>query len=187
LKSEVTVYYDYACGDSHRLKLMLDRLDVTPQWKTVSLKEMRQAGQEESLFDADEIESLSVLALALAHAMRAHDFERFHNELFDAFHEEDRHLTREEILKIAEASGLEVADFESNQRSWLGKLGAEHHDAVQMKNVFGTPTISVDGATPVYVELQEVPASAEAAEAVLDYITRFADAPHLREVKRVPS
>jgi hypothetical protein len=182
---EITVYYDYACGDSHRLKLLLDKLDIRPEWKTVSLKEMRQ-GEDPSLFDSDEIESLSVLALALAHAMRRHDFQRFHSELFDAFHDHGRHLTRGDILKIAEASGLDVKKFESKQRSWLKKLSAEHHAATQRQKVFGTPTISIDGTTPVYIELQEVPESAKDAAAVLDYIKGFDSTPYLREVKRVP-
>lgn len=183
---DITVYYDYACGDSHRLKLLLDMLDLHPEWKTVSLKEMRRKEEEPSHFDANEIESLSVLALALAHAMRRHDFQRFHNELFDAFHDHRRHLTRDDILKIAEASGLDAKKFESKQRSWLKKLSAEHRAATQRKKVFGTPTIIIDGTDPFYVELQEVPPSAEDAAAVLDSIRRFDSTPFLREVKRVP-
>jgi DSBA-like thioredoxin domain-containing protein len=184
---EVVVYYDYACGDSHRVKLMLDQLDLRPQWKTVSLKGMRQSEEEPSLFDADEIESLSVLGLVLAHATRAVDFGRFHDELFEAFHQPGHHLTREEILKIAAGAGLDVGEFQSNQRTWLKQLSAEHEEAVHSKKVFGTPTVSVDGGTPIYVELQSVPDTAEVAAATLENIAHFAQASNLRELKRVTS
>ncbi|MGH2703524.1 MAG: hypothetical protein ACRDJ4_00060 [Actinomycetota bacterium] len=54
-------------------------------WRTLSLKEFRRPPSEPSLFerDGEGLGSLSIPALALAHAAREADFDGYHEAVFD--------------------------------------------------------------------------------------------------------
>lgn len=147
------VFYDYTCGDSHRLKLLLDQVGINPEWRTFSLKENKLEEGDSSLFEADEIESISVLALALAHAARESDFDRYHSEVFEAFHQEDHHVTPDELFSLA---GIKAAEFKRRQRDLAAKLAAEHRHAAQDLGVYGTPTVVLEDGSAFYVELEQV-------------------------------
>lgn len=143
------VYYDYTCGDSHRLKLMLDGLGLDAEWKTFSLKENKLEDGEPSLFDTEEIESISVLALALAHATRGSDFDRYHSAVFEAFHTENHHVTPDELFSLARVEPGEV-------KGWTAKLAVEHHHATRELGVYGTPTVLLADGSAFYLELEQV-------------------------------
>lgn len=180
----ITVWYDYTCGDSFQMKMLLDRLGQRARWRTVSLKELRRHDDEPTLFSPDA-ESISILALEVAHAVRHHDFKRFHDELFSAFHERGAKIVSDDILAIAADSGLDSTEFVNNRPAWLEQLTAEHSEAVEKWGVFGTPTLLVDGSAPVYVEVSEVPPTRRAAQKIWKAIENVLSTPGLREVKRV--
>lgn len=183
-KSPPVVYFDYTCGDSHRLKLLFDQLGQRPEWRTFSLKENKRPEDEPSFFQGDEISSISILGLALAHAVRDLDFYRFHSEIFDAFHEEGRRLTRDEILLAASKSGLEPAAFKKSESKWLARVASEHQHAADQLGVFGTPTVMLGADRMLYIELAEVPETAEAAEEVWNLIENVASRPEIGQLER---
>jgi hypothetical protein len=180
----ITVWYDYTCDDSFRMKLLLDRLGQRARWRTVSLKELRRHDDEPTLFSPDT-DSISIFALHVAHAVRHHDFTRFHDDLFNAFHERDAKLEEDDILAIAAESGLDSAEFVNNRPAWLEQLAAEHSEAIEKWGVFGTPTILVDGSSPVYVEISEIPSTRRAAQKIWKAIETVRSTPGIREVKRI--
>jgi protein-disulfide isomerase-like protein with CxxC motif len=181
------VYYDYTCSDSHRLKQLFDRLGRKPKWRTFSLKENKRHDDEPSFFEGNEISSISILALALAHSLRDLDFYKFHSEVFDAFHEEGRRLTRDEILLMADKSGLEPASFHKSERDWLARVAAEHRHAVEVLGVFGTPTVILGESQMLYVELAQVPETARAAKEVWSLIEKVASRSEIGQLERPES
>lgn len=181
------VYYDYTCDDSHRLKLLLDQLEQEPEWKTLSLKEVKRHDDETSFLEGEHISSISVLALAVAHAVRGLDFDRYHSEVFEAFHQEDRRLTVDEILEIAKAAGLDPARFKSSEPNWLTKVAIEHRHAVETLGVFGTPTVVFGPGRLLYVEPSQVPETPKTAAEVWELIERVASRPEISQLERPES
>jgi hypothetical protein len=116
--------------------------------------------------------SISVLALALAHAARSADFDRYHHAVFEAMHGEERKLGEDDLIAIAAEAGVE--DFDRPR--WTAAVGEEHHNAVTHHGVYGTPTL-VFGRTGAYVRLTEVPSSDEEAARILDSLGGVAAAP----------
>lgn len=166
------VYFDYTCRYSYRAMHWLDRVpDVNVLWRTFSLKEVNKDPEEPSWLEPGSPPSLSVFALALSHAAREADFDRYHRSVFEAMQGEERHLEEPDFLAIAAEAGVDVSAFNANRRAWIGKVAAEHREAVESWKVYGTPTILIDGAA-AFVRLKEVPESGEAAEllAALDGI-----------------
>lgn len=173
----ITVYYDYTCRYSYRAMHWLDRVraarpgfEVT--WKTFSLKEVNRDDSEPSWVAADSPPSISVLALALAHAVRAADFDRYHHAVFEAMHGEERKLGDADLLALGADAG--VRDFDRPR--WTEAVGREHHQAVEEHGVYGTPTL-VFGTTGAYLRLTELPSSDEDALGLFDSLAGVARAP----------
>jgi len=163
----LTVYFDFTCGYSYRAMHWLDLVpDLTVEWRTFSLKEVnREPG--ESWLEATSPPSISVFAQALAHAARAGDYDRYHHAVFEAMHGEHRRLSEEEFLQIAADAGADVDAFNRDRGAWVGRVGAEHYDAVERLGAYGTPTVVLDGAA-AYLRLAEVPPSEADARTIVD-------------------
>jgi len=159
---QVSCWYDYTCQYSWRAQRWLTRVqegggDLSVQWRTFSLKGANRDPAAPSPFDDPQISSLSVLALALAHAAREADFDQYHGAVFAAMHADGRHLDEGQLLAIAADAGVDLSAFEENRRRWLTAVAAEHRDAVVRHAVFGTPTLVLGGGATVFVKLAEVP------------------------------
>lgn len=178
------VYFDYTCGDSHRLKLLLDRLGLDVEWKTFSLKENKRHEDEPSLLEGEEISSISVWALALSHAVRGLDFDRYHSTVFDGFHEEGRRLTTDEILGVAEQAGVDPEEFRRYEGEWLRRVASEHRGAVEKLGVFGTPTVLFPDGGKLYVELAHVPETLETAKEVWSLMEQVASRTEIEQLER---
>ena len=181
---KIGIFFDYTCGDSYRLKSVIDLLEqagrIEAAWSTFSLKQKRLAEGEPSPFDAAHIDSLSILALALAHALREQedaDFALYHTEVYRALHEEDHHLAPEDVMAIAAGAGLDIGAFKSDQQRWLKSVASEHQNAEARWGIFGTPTVIFDESLAVYAEVGAPVSRLEDAERVIDSIRDFADGP----------
>jgi protein-disulfide isomerase-like protein with CxxC motif len=173
----LAVYYDYTCTYSYRAMHWLDRVPgVSVDWKTFSLKEVNRKADEPSFVEADSPHSRSIFALALAHAAREADFDRYHRAVFEAMHAEERRLTDSDLLGMAASAGVDVEAFEASRGSWVARVGAEHRDAVARWGAYGTPTLILDGAAG-YVQLAEVPGREEAALDLLGALNGIASSP----------
>jgi 2-hydroxychromene-2-carboxylate isomerase len=185
----VTCYFDYSCGYSYRASELFRvvgaaRPELKVTWRTYLLKEVNRKDDEPSFFDASEIESLALLALALSHAARAKDFEGYHTNTFEAFHRGTPKVTRDELLELASASGVDVDAVMGEQPAWIERVAQEHVEGRERWSVFGTPTLVLAGESAVYLKLSEVPEPDKAQE-LWDALWSLAlSHPELVEIKR---
>lgn len=186
---KLTVFFDYTCQHSYRLKELLRR--ISPQahldvsWKTLSLKEFGRHDDEPSFFDDAELSSFSILVLALAHAVPDIGFDRFHNAMFDAIHAEERELDREDLLEIAEDAGLDRKAFEASRKRWLKAVVKHHREGVERYNAHGTPTVVFGDSIAVYLRFAHPPATDDEARELWESVTAVARGhPGLLEFKR---
>jgi hypothetical protein len=63
-------------------------------------------------------------------------------------------------------------------------LASDHTEAVEKYNVFGTPTLVVDGQHAAYVKIHPAPQPAEALKLFEEVITIVVGRPNLYEIKR---
>ncbi len=183
----LAVYFDYTCRYSYRAMHWLDLVPgLRVEWRTFSLKEVNRGPEEPSWLEPGSPPSVSVLALALAHAAREADFDRYHRSVFEAMQGEERRLEEPDFLALAGEAGVDVAEFVAWRASWVARVGAEHREAVSSRGVYGTPTLVLDGAA-TYLRLQEVPSTEAAAGDLLRALDGIASSPAgLVEVFRSP-
>jgi DSBA-like thioredoxin domain. len=186
---QVTCYYDYTCPYSYKAFLWLEALRaagaaIEVTWRTFSLKEANRDPARPSVLEGPEAGSASVLALALAHAAGAADFDRYHREVFAALHVEHRRLVEVDLLRLAADAGVDVADFNAHQVHWLSALAADHREGTARYRVFGTPTLVLDGEAVVFLKLADPPAEGEATRLWQSLCTLARCHPELLEIKR---
>lgn len=184
----VTCFYDYTCPYSWRAVQWLGDAarggaDISVEWRTFSVKEANRDPTSPSPF-ASPGPGLSVLALALAHAARQVDFERYHQDVFSAMHVARVRVEEDQLLAFAADAGVDINDFNQRRPSWLDAVAAEHRDAVERHGVFGTPTLVFAGGTTTFVKLAQAPQSEEAAPLWQAMCTLAVCHPELLEIKR---
>lgn len=170
-RATLAVYYDYTCRYSYRALHWLDRVaaarpELVIEWRTFSLKEVNRPEDDPPYLRAGAEPSVSVLALALAHAAREADSSRYHHAVFEAMHGEERKLGEDDLIALAREAG--VGEFDRDR--WTASVGAEHKEAVALHGVYGTPTLIFDGAG-AYVRLTDFPESDEEALALIDSLS----------------
>lgn len=184
----LTVFFDYTCGHSFALKELLAGVSPgvkpRPEWKTLSLKEIRRRDGDPSVFDDRALHSFSLLALALSHAAREGDFDQYHRSVFDAIHKDHLEMEREDLFRIAEKSGVDIGAFERKRGSWLRRVKAEHGMAVKTWDALGTPTVVIDEKTAVYLRFDRSEFRPRGASALYKKLIAAASDPALLEIKR---
>ena len=180
----LSVFYDYTCGYSYRFWRWLDAcaapLGLDVEWKAFSLREINRDPGTPSLFDPSG-SSVSVLALALAHAAREADFDRYHRDVFNAMHEEHRKVGPDDLLAIATGAGVDRDAFEAHRSRWTQSAGREHGEAVAGHGVFGTPTLILDGSA-IFIRFSEIPSEQGPLFEILQRVC--SGYPQLIEIKR---
>jgi 2-hydroxychromene-2-carboxylate isomerase len=156
----LSVFYDYTCSYSYRFWRWIDAcagpLGLDVEWRTFSLREINREPGVPSLFEDAHGSSVSVLALALAHAARRADFDRYHRDVFHAMHEEHLKVSAEDLLDIASKAGVERDAFERERARWTGSAARDHASGVAEHGVFGTPTVVMNGSA-IFVRFAEIP------------------------------
>jgi len=187
VRDALTVYFDFTCGYSYRAMHWLDLIPgLTVEWRTFSLKEVNRE-PDESWLEATSPPSVSVFAQALAHAVRAGDYNRYHHAVFEAMHGEHLRLSEEEFLALAADAGADVDAFNKDRGAWVARVGDEHYDAVERLGAYGTPTVLLDGAA-AYLRLAEFPRSEKEARTILEGLRGLASSTaNLVEVFRPPA
>lgn len=185
---QVSCFYDYTCPYSWRAHRWLRAAqhagaEILVDWRTFALKEANRQPEDPSAFADPTIRSISLLALALAHAARGVDFPQYHETVFAAMHEETRHLTEEDLLAIAADAGVDIGSFNRTRPEWLASVAAEHHDAHRRRGVFGTPTLAMASGATAFVKLAEAPEADQAVELWKAVCTLTACHPELLEIK----
>jgi predicted DsbA family dithiol-disulfide isomerase len=189
---EVTCYFDYMCPYSYKMFLWLRGIreqgaELKTEWRTFSLKEANRRPDEPSSFE--DKENLSTLALALAHAARTADFNHYHSSMFQAMHRGGRgrrELDEDDVLKIAVDAGVDVGAFERDRDRLMSAVAEEHRSGAEGHNIFGTPTLILNGRTSVFLKLGEPPPPGE-EDHVWNSLCCIATCyPELLEIKRPP-
>jgi predicted DsbA family dithiol-disulfide isomerase len=186
----VTCYIDYTCPYSYRARRWLRSVeaaaggDLAVSWRTFSLKQANQDPDSASVFADPATASVSVLALAWAHAARAAGADGFHDAVFDALHRDRRRLRPDDLAALAGAAGVDTAGFDRDRPRWLHAAAVEHHEAVARYGVFGTPTLLFDPRSVVFVKLATAPAGGEALRLWQALGTLARGHPELVEIKR---
>jgi 2-hydroxychromene-2-carboxylate isomerase len=188
---KVSCYYDYTCAYSYKAMVWLKRLrqqgtTLDVAWRTFSLKEANRDRDTASPFDDPGISSISVLALALAHAAREADFETYHRSVFKAMHHDGRHLDEGDLLALATVAGVDTAAFEQDRARWLRSVAQEHREGVARFGVFGTPTFVLEDQAVVFLKLADPPASGEEMQLWQAICALARCHPELLEIKRPP-
>ena len=114
-------------------------------------------------------------------------FDRFHNALLRAKHEDGKdHGRRQTLLDVAGSVGLDVERFERDlsDRSGLPLIGVDYEEARDRYGVFGTPTFLFPNGEAAYLKLKPVPPEAETMALFEDFVRAGRDRPYLLEVKR---
>jgi predicted DsbA family dithiol-disulfide isomerase len=190
---QVSCYFDYTCPYSYKALTWLRAArgggaDLEVAWRTFSLKEANRDPGTPSPFDDPGISSVSVLALALAHAARQAagpaDFDRYHLAVFQAMQVQRRRLDERALLELAGAAGVDVAAFDHDRARWLGAVAAEHRQAAGRLGVFGTPTLVLEGGAVIFIKLATPPAAGWAGELWQSLCTIARCHPELLEIKR---
>lgn len=189
MASSVSCYFDFTCGYSYRfwswfrqLRQLDTRLEV--EWLPFVLKEVNRPEGKPSLLAGPKIESVAVFALAAAEAMRGLPrAEGFMSELFVAMHSGDERPGRDELATLADRSGLDVVRFLEEEAFWIERVRQSHVGAIGRWGVFGTPTLVLGDAAPMYLKLVEVPTEDHLSK--WRTITSIAlDSPEIAELKR---
>jgi len=186
----VTCYFDYTCPYSYKMLLWLRGVqqrgaDLTLDWRTFLLKEVNRGLDEPSPFEEES--SLPVLALALAHAARSADYDSYHDAVFQAMHrggQGRRQINEEDLFKIAVDAGVDLAGFERERDRWVNAVAEEHNHAFKSVNVFGTPTLILNGRTAVFLKLGEPPPPGEEDHVWNSLCCVATCYPELLEIKR---
>ncbi len=189
----LTIYYDYTCPYSYRVLGWLGDVqrggrELAVQWNTFALKEVNRPRGAASVFGQTQGESLSILLLELAKAAQAAGpdiFERYHTRVFQVMQEGHR-LTMQDVQHITQHAGLalEVFQAERERGVWLQQVAADHREAAERWQAFGTPTLVFNEQAAVYLKFREVPPSPTDAAEVFDALQCLARYhPELVELK----
>ena len=186
----MTCFYDFTCEYSCRVWMWFERLragglDLEVDWRPFVLKEVNREDDEPSVLVGPTIDSVAVLALAIAEASRGGTgAESYRAEIFTAMHADDEHPLRDDVVEIATRAGLDLDLFWRDETLWLGSVRASHEGAVSARGVFGTPTLVFDDDSAIFLRLTELPPATEDRprwDAVTTLATEF---PEVVELKR---
>lgn len=184
---QVTCYFDYTCPYSYRAFQWLSRLsatvpDIAVRWSTFSLKEAHHDPGTPSPFDDPGLSSLSVLALALAHAVPPASFGQYHQGAFEAL--QTRRVGEPELLGLAAEAGVDIPRFDGERARWLSAVVREHREATTRWQVFGTPTLIIAETAAVFLKFAELPDPAGDADVWRSLCTLAVCHPEVVEIKR---
>jgi predicted DsbA family dithiol-disulfide isomerase len=183
---QVTCFFDYACSYSYKLFRWLrvvqrENPELRVDWRTFSVKAVNEDGDSASTLRPS---SLSSTALALAHAARDADFSFYHAKVFQAMHE-GAPIDQEVLYRIAADAGVDVQRFARDERRWLLSVAEEHDDAERRYNVFGTPTLVLNGQS-VFLKLNKAPDPGEELHVWESLCCVATCYPEVLEIKRPP-
>lgn len=186
----MSCFYDFTCEYSCRASMWFERLraggiELEVDWRPFVLKEVNRQDGEPSVLAGPSIDSVAVLALAAAEALRAEaGAESYRAETFNAMHAGDERPLRDDVVEIAARAGLDIDSFRRDEALWLGSVRASHEGAVSARGVFGTPTLVFGDDSAVFLRLTELPPAAK-DQSRWNAVTTFATTlPEISELKR---
>ncbi len=186
---DLACYFDFTCGYSYRAWMWIEGLraadlELDVDWRPFVLKEVNREEPDPSLLAGPTIDSVAVLALAAAEALRGQPgAERYRSETFHAMHAGHERPARDEVVDIAARAGLDTDAFWRDETLWLGAVRASHEGAIARWGAFGTPTLVFADTAAMYLKLTELPEGDDRAlwDSIATVTTEF---PEVTEMKR---
>ena len=198
MKYSLTVFYDYLCPFSHRIRKWLEKVEQSGQveldikWRALSLEQINQKqGENFKIWEHPEYGSRGILALVAAKAaLRQGEllFKRFHGLVFQAYHDQGKDISQRAVLmKAASEAGLDLQilakdlDLQEN----LTAIDDDYKEARKSYNLFGVPSIIFENDEPLFVKIGSVPETEAESLTLLNYIMPMGlGMPYLLELKR---
>lgn len=181
----IEIFYSYACRDTYEVFEWLRRarvegleLDIT--WRPYAI----QMGDDADYWRRPWEEASSELrGFIAAEAVRRHTpsaddaFQRYHEALEAAVHEELLELAEEAVLLgAAENANVDTAPIRAAFESpaeYARAAERSHARAEAEYNVFGTPTLVFPNGQALHIELDAIP-SADDARTLFDHVAALA-------------
>lgn len=195
---DIVVYFDFLCPFAYAANLWLDEVrrqylgELNIRWKFFSLEQINShEGLHWKLWEQPlDTRSRSLLAFRVAAAARQMDeelYDKVRNEIFQARHAKRERINDPDTLaKILDRSGLGGQDLlaRAADPSTAALLRDDHTEAVERYNVFGTPTLVVDGRHAAYLKMSPPPPAEEALKVFDEVMAIVAGRPNIYEIKR---
>ena len=193
---EFEVYFDYLCPFVYRVAVWLrevekelgEKLPVT--WRYFSLEQSNSRNPEKNAWDDDYgFKVRGINAFRAAEAVRRQEedvFLKFHDRLLDTRHLRWQDISDTELLKnVADEAGADVNRFlkDMDDTTMIEALVRDHTRAVEVHEIFGTPTFVFNGDSPVYLKLEE-PDFPDNLGFFREFISIAVDRPNVLEIKR---
>lgn len=193
--ARVELWVDPSCPwawqTSTWLRGLRDGGDVEITWRLFNLEvnAVSPGGEDPGVgfLEASPRYGVAHLALALVRDEGGgHAFEALYVAIGRRLHERRREMSTEVLREAAAEAGMGDAAERAVSAGWLpGRLLEEHREA-RARDVFGVPTLTVDGSPPIYGPI--LPVAPEGTEALewWAHVRWLAARPDFFELKRWP-
>ena len=175
---DFAISWDYRCPFARNLhEHVVTALEAGAPWNVTwwpfSLNQVHVAEGEPDVWDdPSKAESLLAMQIGISARDRWPDaFPKLHVALFAARHDEGRDIREEDVLReVIGARGLDADEVlaEARQAETLERFRKEHERGVADHNLWGVPTIVIDGQAAFIRVMHRPQGDAEVARSTVD-------------------
>ncbi len=174
--------------------MIQEPLNLNFNWKHYSLAQGNYKGNDDWQLWQDKLDensrngSKGLLPFLASYAAEQQndDYKNFRLKMFQNYHDKSQAYTQENLVKLAEASGLNKDQFEKDLHSQAARdtLEQQHNEAL-CKDISATPTFYFDSGAAAYFRFKTLPQSTEkATKFFLDYRNMIESYPDLETIRR---
>ncbi len=194
----ITVYFDYLCPYAKRgmelASMIQEHLKLSFNWKHYSLAQGSYQENDgwqlwqDKLNESSKNGSKGLLPFLASYAVEQQndEYKNFRLKMFQSYHDEGQAYSLENLVKLAEASGLNKDQFEKDLHSQAARdtLEQDHTEAIS-KNISATPTFYFKSGAAAYFRFKTLPQTTEeATQFFLDYRNIIESYPDLETIRR---
>ena len=194
----VTVYFDYLCPYAKRgmelASLVEDALGLEFQWRHYSLAQGNYKGDDgwqlwdDDLSETDRAGGKGLLPFLASYAAQKQedDYKNFRLKMFQAYHDEGKAYSLENLLFLAGQAKLDVQTFDADLRSDEARAAlAKDHSEATSKAISATPSFCFVSGAAAYFRFKTVPKSQQdAVRFFQDYRHMIEAYPDLETIRR---
>lgn len=189
---QLDVFFSYACRDSYLVFAWLKQVEQTGvafdvSWRPFAIQMGDDPGYWQNTWADANSERRGFMATSAAAAQGEPVFQRFHEVLMRLVHEEHQELDDEQtLLGAAAIAGLNAVQFQTDWHNLQLAPQAllSYQQGRANYHVFGTPTLVFPNHQAIHLELNHVPASAQAVSLWQTILMVAQEQPIIRQIKR---
>lgn len=190
---DLDVYFDFLCPFSYQVGQWVSQVSellgsdvISVRWKFFSLEQNSKKSEDpnwkiwEQKVDGGSKGLLAFLAGSAALGAGGDAaLGKFYQELGKLRHEEGKPIWEKEVIEEAwNAAGLDKAAlakvFDGSDQTGLAKVKADHTEAVEKFNAFGSPTLVFEETHPFFLKLMPRPTDASEALQLFQHVQALA-------------